>query len=259
MLRIQRRHTERLIRRLQQFAPLGPDEKAAVVAAMNGVRHFDYREDVIRQGSRPEGVFIILDGFACRYKMLPDGRRHIVGYLVPGDLCDLRVFLLKHMDHSIAALSPLETTMLPPADVMALLDGFPRLARALWWTTLVEECITREWIVNVGHRSALERIAHLFCEVFCRLEAVGLTRGNECHLPLTQIELADSVALSAVHVNRTLMYLRRRNLAKFGDETLTLLDRSALQTAAGFDPRYLHLEGGNTTSGGSSRRRRARA
>ena len=118
-----------------------------------------------------------------------------------------------------------------------------RLTRALWWSTLVEEAITHEWIVNVGHRTAFERMAHLFCEIFARLQVVGLTHENRCELPLTQTELADTLALSAVHVNRTLMDMRRAQLVTFHARQLVIHDREALQSVAGFDPGYLHLEG----------------
>jgi hypothetical protein len=107
----------------------------------------------------------------------------------------------------------------------------------------------------VGYRSALQRVAHLFCEVFWRLEAVGLTRDNLCQLPLTQIELGDTLALSSVHVNRTLMYMRRANLVRLHRGQLEILDRSGLTAAAGFDPNYLHLEGGNTAVFSAQERR----
>ncbi len=147
------------------------------------------------------------------------------------------------MDHSIAALSPVTASLIPSEAVTQLLDHKPRLSHALWWTSMVEHSITRQWVVNVGYRTAFERVAHLFCELFCRLEAVGLTRQNKCELPLTQIELGDTVALSSVHVNRTLMYMRRANLVRLHGGQLELLNRDALETAAGFDPDYLHLEG----------------
>jgi CRP-like cAMP-binding protein len=212
---------------------------------MSGERHFAPGEDLIHERKQTEGVFVIAEGFACRYKLLKDGRRQIVGFLLPGDMCDLRVFLLKRMDHSIAALSAVSAALIPPESALDLLDRFPRLTRALWWTTAVEDSITREWVVNVGYRTAFERVAHLFCEIFWRLEAVGLAHDNKCPLPLTQIELGDTLALSSVHVNRTLMHMRREELVRLHRGQLELLNRKALEQAAGFDPNYLHLEGGN--------------
>jgi CRP-like cAMP-binding protein len=233
----------RLIRKLENFAPLSEDEKAALLSACTTVRRYGAHEDLIQEGSPTDGVKIILEGLACRYKVLPDGRRQIVAYFVPGDLCDLRTFLLKRMDHSIGTLCPIEAALLPQESVLELTERYPRLTRALWWSTLVEEAITREWVVNVGHRTAFERMAHLFCEIFTRLQAVGLTHENRCDLPLTQTELADTLALSAVHVNRTLMEMRRAHLVTFQAKQLIIHDRAGLQSVAGFDPNYLHLDG----------------
>jgi len=142
----------------------------------------------------------------------------------------------------VGALGAVTASLIRHDVAMELLDRFPRLARALWWTTVVEDSITREWVVNVGHRTAFERVAHLLCEVFSRLEAVGLADGNKCELPLTQMELGDTLALSSVHVNRTLMYMRRSNLLRLQGGLLELIDRPALEAAAGFDPAYLHLD-----------------
>jgi CRP-like cAMP-binding protein len=200
----------RLIRKLENFAPLPEEEKRALADAVNTIRRFSAREDLIREGEPTDGVKVILEGFACRYKVLPDGRRQIVAYLLPGDMCDLRACLLKRMDHTIATLSPIEAALISQEAMLDLTERYPRLTRALWWSTLVEEAITREWVVNVGQRTAFERMAHLFCEISLRLEAVGLARNDRYELPLTQTELADTVALSAVHVNRTLMEMRRR-------------------------------------------------
>ena len=172
------RKAERLICKVERFCALSEREKQALRNAMNAERQFAAGEDLIHERNATEGVFVISEGFACRYKLLPDGRRQIVGLLLPGDMCDLRVFLLRRMDHSISALTPVRASVIPPAAVMELIETFPRLTRGLWWTTIVEDSITRQWVVNVGYRSALERVAHLFCEVFWRLEAVGLTRGN---------------------------------------------------------------------------------
>lgn len=236
---------DRVLRKLDRFATLTADERTALVQSMSGERQFSAREDIIHERRPTEGAFAIHDGFACRYKLLPDGRRQIVGFLLPGDLCDMRVFLLKRMDHSIGAVSPVTASVIPHAAMIGLLDRYPKLTRALWWTTVVEDSITREWVVNVGHRTAFQRVAHLFCEVFWRLEAIGLTRDNTCRFPLTQIELGDTLALSSVHVNRTLMYMRRANMVRLQGGQLELLDRDGLQLAAGFDPNYLHLDGAN--------------
>ena len=233
----------RLIRKLEHAALLGPDEKRALEDACSTVQRFAAHEHLVKEGDPTQGVSLILDGYACRYKLLSDGRRQIVGYFLPGDMCDLRICILKRMDYSIGTLSAVKAALLTRESVLSLLDSFPRLTRAFWWSTLVEESITREWVVNVGHRTAFERTAHLFCEVFARLQAVGLTNENSCDLPVTQTELADALALSAVHVNRVLMEMRHTGLITFRTQRLTIHDHDALKSAAGFNPAYLHLDG----------------
>src|ERR1700744_4765336 len=139
-----------LLRKLSNFPQLSDDECAAVNACPQDVHEFAAREDVISQGDRTGGVKLLLEGFACRYKVLEDGRRQIVAYFVPGDLCDLRVFILKRMDHSIGAIVASKVAEIAPDDVLKLTHNYPTLTRALWWSTLVEEAIGREWIVKAG-------------------------------------------------------------------------------------------------------------
>jgi CRP-like cAMP-binding protein len=231
-----------LLRKLANFTELSEEEKKAVEECCDDVRYFAAGEDVISQGDRTGGVKLLLEGFACRYKVLEDGRRQVVAYFVPGDLCDLRVFILKRMDHSIGAVSASKVATLSPENVLRLTHTYPTLTRALWWSTLVEEAIAREWIVNVGQRNALERMAHLFCELLYRFRAVGLNEGMSCTLPLTQVELAETLGLSSVHVNRTLQALRKRKLITLENGTLTIENFEELKELSFFNPDYLHLD-----------------
>jgi CRP-like cAMP-binding protein len=234
--------TNPLLRKLANFTTLSQEEITAVEECCLDIREVGAREDVISQGDRTGGVKLLLEGFACRYKVLEDGRRQIVAYFVPGDLCDLRVFILKRMDHSIGALVTSRVATISPENVLRLTHNYPTLTRALWWSTLVEEAIAREWIVNVGQRNALERMAHLFCELLYRFRAVGLNQGMSCTLPLTQVELAETLGLSSVHVNRTLQELRRRKLITLENGVLTIQDLDALKEISLFNPDYLHLD-----------------
>ena len=242
-----------LLRKLANFTQLSEDESNAVNECSQDVREFAAGEDVISQGDRTGGVKLLLDGFACRYKVLEDGRRQIVAYFVPGDLCDLRVFILKRMDHSIGAVVASKVATISPENILRLTHTYPTLTRALWWSTLVEEAIAREWLVNVGQRDALERTAHLFCELLYRFRAVGLNQGNSCTLPLTQVELAETLGLSSVHVNRTLQELRRRNLITLEGGTLTIQNLDELKELSFFNPDYLHLDYGNDKPRGEER------
>lgn len=231
-----------LIRKLEQFTRLSADDRRALEqAAAHGAREFKAGEDIVREGDSPSEVNLILDGWACRYKHLEDGRRQILAFLVPGDLSDLRMFILKEMDHSMGAVTPVQVAQIPSETLLDITNAFPRVTRALWWNSLVEESIAREWIANIGQRQAIERMAHLFCELFLRLRGVGLTQGSACPMPMTQEQLADATGMSTVHVNRTLQEMRDTELIVLKGKTLTIPNLEALQSVALFSPNYLHL------------------
>jgi CRP-like cAMP-binding protein len=232
-----------LIRKLEHCSLLSNEEKRALENACGTLRSAGPRTDLVAEGEPAQRIHVILDGFACRYRLQADGRRQVVALLLPGDMCDVRVCILKRMDHSIGTLSAVRTALMSRETIEQLMERFPRLGRAFWWSTLVDESISREWVVNVGHRTAFERMAHLFCEIFERLHTVGLTRGDSCTLPLTQAELSDALALSAVHVNRVLMEMRHNGLISLRNQQLTLHDYESLRSLSGFNPRYLHLDG----------------
>jgi CRP-like cAMP-binding protein len=159
-----------------------------------------------------------------------------------GDLCDAHCFVLKEMDHNIALLSDARIVAIPKGDLLELVDERAEVARSLWWSTLVDAAIAREWLVNIGQRDAYERLAHLFCEMWFRLRQVGLTQDGEFAFPLTQEQLADTQGLTAVHVNRMLQRMRGEGLISMANRHVTIHDIVALQRVAGFNPNYLHLD-----------------
>lgn len=232
--------TTRLAVRLARYAPLGAQDKRALENEAFNIRRFGPRDNLVRQGQPVERIFVIVEGFACRYKILPDGRRQIIAFMLPGDLCDTRTLSLPSMDHSIAALSSVDAAVLS-AETVRRLESVSGLAQALARNSLVHQSIAREWMVNIGYRTSFERLAHLLCELFERLQAVGLAHEHTCEIPLTQPDLADTLALSAVHVNRTLMELRRSGLVTFQSKHLIIHDYPTLRRAAGFDAGYLYL------------------
>jgi len=168
--------------------------------------------------------------------------RQISAFLVPGDLCDLRMFILKEMDHSISAITPLKVTEISSDTFLELTDSYPDISRALWWNSLVEEAIAREWITNVGQREATERLAHLFCELYLRLRGVGLTNDHSFEMPATQHQVGDATGMTTVHVNRTLREMREAGLIVWKGKHVTIPDLEALKKAGLFNPNYLHFE-----------------
>ncbi|TGD93278.1 Crp/Fnr family transcriptional regulator [Methylobacterium nonmethylotrophicum] len=232
-----------LIRKLERFTRLSDaDKRLLQEAASARIVNYDTHQDIIAEGEEPTDVNLILAGWVCRYKHLADGGRQIMSFLLPGDLCDLNIFLLRRMDHALGTLTPVTVAKISRDLLQEMLNTDPRLTRALWWEVLVTAAIHREWLVNIGRRSALERVAHLLCELHVRQRAVGRVRDGRCELPVTQVELSDALGLSAVHVNRTLRDLRLAGLIDWRDKHLAVPDFEALAAVALFDPDYLHLD-----------------
>jgi len=233
------------IDRLSRLTSLSVDEQALLEQAAAAPRLYAAQEALAKVGDPADFVYVVLDGMACEFKLLPDGRRQILAYLLAGDMSDPRQPLVPHWNHAMCVLWPARVALLP-RDLVHRLEQRPGLARAIGRYSLVKQATMREWLVNVGHRTAFERTSHLLCEIYVRLEAVGLTRDHSFDLPLTQAELGDTLALSAVHVNRTLMELRRLKIVTFQNRHVVIHDYETLRAGAGFDPQYLHPEPGST-------------
>jgi CRP-like cAMP-binding protein len=230
-----------LIQKLQHGAELTDEDRQVLEKVITEPRIVDPRQDIIQEGDRPENVHLILEGFACRYKLLPGGERQIMAYLVPGDLCDLHVSILGEMDHSIATLSRCKVVHIPRRAIEDMTENHGRINRALWWATLVDEATLREWLVNMGRRPADKQLAHLLVELLVRLQAAGLATENSYEFPVTQAELGDTLGISTVHVNRMLQQLRKDGLLTLRGNRLTITDVDGLKAFAEFNPNYLHL------------------
>jgi len=233
--------TNPLIAKLEAFTDLTPVDRHWLATMSSVTNRVKAGTTLINEGDLPHDVILILEGFAFRYKTTPEGKRQIFAYLVPGDFCDLHVALLDEMDHSIGTLSACRVVKIPKRTVVDLTVNHPTLAKAFWWCTLVDEATLREWLVNVGQRSALQRVAHLFCEMHVRLEAVNLTVGGSFELPVTQTELGDTVGMSNVHANRSLKSLREAGLMTLRGRSVRIPDVGKLKQFASFNPNYLHL------------------
>ena len=231
-----------LTRKLSRFTALSTTDRIALDRLSDDARTMSASAELISEGDQPSNVFLLVEGWACRYKVLADGSRQIMAYLIPGDLCDIHIFILSQMDHSISFLGPGKAAAIPKQTMLDLLRDHPMIAQALFWATLVDEAILREWLVNLGQRDAYERIAHLFCEMSLRLKTVGLTDRSTLSLPLTQAELGDTMGLTPVHVNRTLGRMRKEGLISLSGHHLVIHDIKRLEGIAGFNPNYLHLE-----------------
>lgn len=230
------------VQRLEHYTHLSAEDRAlAQRLCSERLQRFAAKDDVVREGEEPRVIRLVIDGWACRYKHLEDGRRQVVGLFLPGDLFDLHVFVLREMDHFIGAITPLTVAQITRETFEEATLAHPRLLQALWWDAMVATAIQREWLLNLGSRTAFERITHLLCEIFLRLRAAGRTRGLTCEFPLTQAIIADIAGLSNVHVSRTFQAIRDEGLVEIRNRTMTIRDLDALQAASLFNPNYLHL------------------
>jgi CRP-like cAMP-binding protein len=232
-----------LVARLGRDAELGAGDVALLDHMTRNATMVPADRQLQSEGDEPQVLHVILDGLACRYKILADGRRQITAFLVPGDLCDFHVFLLPRVDDNVATLAPSLVASVPRQEVEAALAERPVLARAFWSSLLRDVSILREWLVNVGRRSAYERMAHLLWELYLRHAAVGKVSEGAFHLPLTQADLADALGLSTVYVNKTITRLRASGIIETDRRQIRVLRPEELSMIAGSEGGYL-CEGG---------------
>jgi CRP-like cAMP-binding protein len=238
----ERSERNRLLMKLESIAALEPEDFKAILALPLRVTEFPARHEMVQEGDKPSECCLLLSGWACRHKIIEGGKRQILAFHTPGDIPDLQSLHIRTMDHSLATLSVVRAAFIPHGSLQSLIQSFPRLASAFWRETLIDAAIFREWVVCHGRRTAYQHIAHLFCELRMRIFAVGLMENDSFEFPVTQSDLADASGLSPVHVNRTLMEMRKAKLISFRSSRLTIHDWEGLQRAAHFDPRYLHQD-----------------
>ncbi|XYD09050.1 Crp/Fnr family transcriptional regulator [Methylobacterium sp. NMS12] len=234
--------------KLQRYVRFSDADQVRLTDIVGSGRMIAARTDIIHEGDDPRAVNVVLDGWACRYRQLADGRRQIVAFLLPGDTCDPHVFLLDAMDHTIGAITPVLLGQIPGAALQAMTARSPTLDLAFHREALATAAVQREWTVSLGCRTGIERLAHLFCELHARLAAVGLADGNTCPIPITQSDLGDAMGQTSVHINRTLQEMRSMGLITLRSRRLTIHDPAALTQLAHFDPAYLHLTAGDAGS-----------
>ncbi len=228
--------------KLRKRDEVSAEEEQAIRGAVAEVKQVPADKTIVRAGEDLSVSILLLDGILCRYKDLRDGSRQISELHVAGDFADLHSFTLKRLDHSVMALTPCRIAVVPHERLMAITTEHPHLARLFWFMTNLDAAIHREWVLSLGRRSALSRMAHLFCELAARLGIVGLGDDTGYDLDLTQTDLAECLGLTPVHVNRTLKELRERRLVEFRGGRVAIRDRAGLEHAAEFDPAYLYLE-----------------
>jgi CRP-like cAMP-binding protein len=230
----------RFVQKLQGFAELTDEAVGALEATTSQPQAFKPRHDLIREGDRPGPVFVVLEGWAIRYKVLPNGSRQIMAFLMPGDACDLNIGMLAEMDHSIQTVTQATVAKVSGETMSDLMTTHPSIAQAMYVAQLVDEGTLRAWIVSLGRRSSVERASHLLLELYVRSVRIKEMRHDEIELPLSQLVLADALGMTPVHINRVLQELRLSGAITLRRGVLRIQDPAALTRISGFDDNYLH-------------------
>ncbi len=212
----------------------------ALEDSVEDVRTLGPRQLLVERGRDVQNSTILLEGLMCRYMDDREGHRQIVAFHVPGDFVDLHGFTMKRLDHDIGTLTPVRYGVVPHARLTTVTESWPRLTRLLWFSTLLDAAMHREWIFRLGRLGAEGRVAHLFCELHTRMAMIDRVTDGSFTLPVTQVDIAEACGLTSVHVNRVLRSLRERHALAFKGGVARILDLRALETLSEFDPLYLY-------------------
>lgn len=230
------------LRKIRFRDHLGAEEEAALAATLCAPIKLPANHTFVHAGEELGYSTLLLDGLMARYKDLRDGQRQITHLHVAGDFADLHSFTLKHLDHAVMTLTPCRVVRASHEGIRQITERLPHLTRVLWFLTTLDACIHREWELSLGRRTALQRTAHLFCELQTRLSIVGLATERGYDLPITQGTLAECLGLTPVHVNRVLRELREAGAVEFRSGRVAIGDLDRLRASAEFNPAYLYLE-----------------
>lgn len=232
---------DHVLRKLGVFVHLDGAHLAVLDDLLSDAVEVDGLQDIVTEGESCNHLFLLTQGWAVRYKLLSDGRRQILGFVIPGDFFGLRATLFDVADDTVQTLTDCRICRIPTENFVSILQKYPELGMAIVWSIVREYSVLAEHLVSLGRRSAYERTAHLLMELLNRLQLVRLAGEKDFEMPLTQELLADALGLSIVHVNRTLRRLRQQGLIRLNSQTrwITIDQPDDLAEAADFNPDYL--------------------
>lgn len=223
------------MRPLKIFREFEESELAFVSRFKKGELAVDKGATVLVEGKHSAHLYTVLSGWGFRYKLMSDGRRQILNYIMPGDLIGLQASMTKEMQHSVEALSSMLLCVFQREQLPELYRNHPGLAFDLTWIAAREEQMLDENLLSIGRRTALERAAYLIAFIGSRSSSVGLNGGEHLTLPITQQHIADTLGLSLVHTNKTIRKLMNRKLILWRDGGCKIIDIQGLKELAGWD------------------------
>jgi CRP-like cAMP-binding protein len=230
-----------LIRNLKEHSRLPEEDVAEICKLSIATKDVAPDEDFIHQGDRPEHAVLVVSGMVARYHLLKGGRRQFLSFHMSGDLPDAQGLFIERMDHALCAIGPATVAFIPHKQILKAFQRRPSLGVAIWRETLLDAAIFREAITNNSARPMSTRMAHLFCELFYRARVSRLNRGNRCSVPLTLIQLGETLAMAIASVNRALQQLRASGAMDFREGELIVLKWAELERLGDFNPDYLHV------------------
>ncbi|MBB5684897.1 Crp/Fnr family transcriptional regulator [Sphingobium boeckii] len=198
--------------------------------------------DLVRPGDSVDHACLIVDGVVGRFGQMRDGRRQITAFYVAGHMANLQSVVFPSTGASLQALSPVTIIRMPHKALKAAAAKYPALADAFWRECAVDACVLAQWIVNLGRKSAVARMAHLLAELGLRMEEAGLGTSHRYRLELTQVHLGDALGLTSVHVNRVFRQLREAKVVTVSKRVIEICDWNALISIGEFDRDYLHID-----------------
>ncbi len=231
-----------LLSRLQHHAALVESDYSALMRLAHRLVVKQPGQVIVTAGERLQDVFVLEQGWAIRYRVLEDGSRQIVNFMLPGDCFDLQAVVGAQSDHHVSALTSVRLRMISGSLFLNAVRQNATLATVFWWSAVQEESILREQIVRIGRRTARQRCAHMLVELHRRLMMAGMVKDDACVLPLTRDVMADALGLSPVHVSRSIANLRGRKMIETTRGSIRLRDVPGLIEVGEFNPRYLHLQ-----------------
>lgn len=229
-----------LVHRLAVQGELQSDDRSAILDLPFTLRTVPPATFLIREGEKASSCPVLVAGYAFRHKVTLAGGRQIVSLHVPGEALDFQSLQLRYVDHNVQTLTHAQVATVPMTALRRLIEERPRVANAVVYNLLVEASILREWILNIGRRTARERLAHLLCEFACRIDAQGLAGTDGYELQMTQEQIGDALGLTAVHVNRSIRALEKDGLIERRGRVISFPDTQRLRAEADFSELYLH-------------------
>ena len=228
--------------RLNSRSILTQQEQQAILDLPRHAEQVRSNRDFVRLGERVQHSCLVVDGIVGGFSQNSNGARQITAFFIPGDMADLQSVVQSTPTTALQALSVATILKIPHAAIRAVAARYPAIAAAFWRDCMVDTAVLAQWVVNIGRRDARARIAHLLCEAAVRLKAAPAKGDVVFPFAVTQLQMADATGLTPVHINRTIMALRKEELVTIRGHTVWIHDWEALTEVADFDPEYLQID-----------------